>query len=461
MPETRILAVDDEPDMLEVLQDALSRPGLEVVTERDPSRALERVAQETFAVLVTDLRMHGLDGLTLLQAAREKDPDIVVVVVTAFPAVETAMEAIRRGAFDYVTKPFDPAQLAIVVDRALAQHRLAWENRFLRRQLAGRATYHGIVGQSPAMRRVFDMVERVAPRDTSVLIVGESGTGKELVARAIHARSPRTSKNFVPIDCGALPEALLESELFGHEKGSFTGATRTNPGLLEFADQGTVLLDEVCELALPLQAKLLRALQERQFRRVGGLAQISVDVRMLAATNRNVEEEVRGGRFREDLYYRLNVVKIEVPPLRERLEAVPALVAYFLEQFGSGGEQPVRGIAPETMELLTRHAWPGNVRQLRNTIERAVSLTRNEILLPEDLPDALRGRVEDRNAFPLGHFANARAERVAAFEREYLVALLLRSHGNVSRAARLGGLPRGSLHRLLRRHGLRSEDFTR
>jgi transcriptional regulator with PAS, ATPase and Fis domain len=256
-------------------------------------------------------------------------------------------------------------------------------------------------------------------------------------------------------------ESLLESELFGHEKGAFTGAVRSRPGLLEFADHGTFLLDEVCELALPLQAKFLRALQERQLRRVGGLTQLAFDVRVLAATNRNVEAEVRAGRFREDLYYRLNVVTIEVPPLRERVEDIPVLVAHFLEQFGSTSERPVQGLSPETLDVLVRCPWPGNVRQLRNTIERAVSLTRNEILLPEDLPDAVRGRGEKPSDFPLGRFGQARAERVAAFEREYLTSLLMRAHGNVSRAARLGGIPRGSLHRMMRRHNLRSEDFAR
>jgi len=451
--------VDDEADMLEVIEEALSPSGLSVATERDAGRAVERLRRESFDLLLVDLRMPGMDGLSLLRAARETDPDLTVVVVTAFPTVDTAIDAMRQGAFDYVTKPFDPDHLRVVVDRALAQRRLEWENRFLRRQLAGDAVYQGMVGRSEAMRRVFELVEKVAPSDAGVLVLGESGTGKELVARALHARSRRAAAHFVPLDCGALPETLLESELFGHEKGAFTGAVRTTPGLLEFAEGGTFFLDEVCELPPSLQAKLLRALQERQFRRVGGRELLAADVRLVAASNRPIEQEVLAHRFREDLYYRLNVVRIELPPLRARREDVPLLVARFLEQFGREAERPVRGIAPETMEILQRYRWPGNVRELRNAIERAVSLTGNRFLLPEDLPEALRDGGDEAGAFPQGPFGRARAERLAAFEREYLTALLLGTRGNVSQAARIAGLARGSLHRLLRRHNLRSEDF--
>jgi DNA-binding NtrC family response regulator len=461
MPDARVLAVDDEPDILEVLEEVLTRPGLQVVGERDAARALALLREGPFDLLIADLRMPGMDGLTLLKAAREIVPDLTVLVITAHPAVDTAVEAIRQGAFDYVTKPFEPDQLRMVVDRALAQRRLEWENRFLRRQLAAQAVYQGMVGRSQAMQRVFDLVEKVAPKDANVLVVGESGTGKELIARAIHDRSRRAKGHFVPVDCGALPENLFESELFGHVKGAFTGAVRTSPGLLEFADGGTFFLDEVCEMPPSIQAKLLRALQERQFRRVGGLEQLRADVRIIAATNRDIEQEVLSHGFREDLYYRLNVVKVDVPPLRDRAEDIPVLVASFLERFGREGERPVRGIAPEAMDLLLRYRWPGNVRELQNVIERAVSLTRNDFLLPEDLPDALREANREAAPFPLGTFGKARAERTAAFEREYLTSLLIRTKGNVSQAARLGGLARGSLHRLLRRHNLRSEDFAR
>jgi two-component system response regulator AtoC len=461
VPEARVLAVDDEADMLEVLEDVLRRPGLAVETERDSGRALLRLGEETFDLLITDLRMPGMDGLALLQAAREADPDLLVLVVTAYPAVESAVEAIRGGAFDYVTKPFEPDHLRIVVDRALSHRRLAWENRFLRRQLAGQAAYQGMIGRSASMRQVFELVETIAPKDANVFVVGESGTGKDLVAHAIHDRSARSGGNFVPVDCGALPEALLESELFGHERGAFTGAVKTNPGLFEFADGGTVFLDEICELPLPLQAKLLRALQERQVRRVGGREMRRADVRVVSATNRDIEQEVLAKRFRQDLYYRLNVVMVRLPPLRERSEDIPVLVAHFLEQFGCQAEREVRGIAPETLGLLVRYPWPGNVRELRNVVERGVSLTNNEFLLPSDLPEALRESRGKGSAFPLGAFSQARAERVAAFEREYLTALLLRTRGNVSQAARLGGIPRGSLHRLMRRHNLRSDEFSR
>ncbi len=459
MPEPRILAVDDEEDMLEVIQETLARPGLAVITEKDASRALVRLGSESFDLLLVDLRMPGMDGLSLLRAALAKDAGLTVVVITAFPTVDTAIDAMRHGAFDYVTKPFDPDHLRAVVDRALAQRRLEWENRFLRRQLSGGAVYQGMIGRSEVMRRVFDLVEKVAPTETNVLILGESGTGKELVARAIHARSRRASAHFVPVDCGALPEAILESELFGHEKGAFTGAANRTPGLLEFADGGTFFLDEVCELPLQLQATFLRTLQERQFRRVGGLELLGTDVRVVAATNRLIEQEVLAHRFREDLFYRLNVVKIELPPLRSRVEDVPVLVSHFLEQFGRAAERPVRGIAPETMDLLLRYRWPGNIRELRNVIERAVSITGNKFLLPGDLPDALRDVQGGAGPNPQGIFGHARAERMAAFEREYVTALLLSTHGNVTQAARLAGLARGSLHRLLRRHNLRSEDF--
>ncbi|MBI4470005.1 MAG: sigma-54-dependent Fis family transcriptional regulator [Acidobacteria bacterium] len=456
MPMSRILVVDDEADMLEVCQDTLAVLGVEVETERLATRALERLKGNAFDLMIADLKMPGMDGLELLRQAKELDPEMLVLMITGYPTIETAVEAIRQGAFDYVAKPFAPDQLRVTVERALRQKRLRDENLLLRRQLALISNSVEIVGQSAAIQGVLELMRRVGPTDSNILVMGESGTGKELIARGIHAQSRRQQKSFVPLDCGALPETLAESELFGYEKGAFTGATVRTPGLLEIANGGTFFLDEVCELTAPLQVKLLRVLQERQFRRVGGRQLIAVDVRIIAATNRNVPKEVESGRFREDLYYRLNTIVIHAPPLRERPEDIPLLATHFSQKFAGNSSHKIGGIAPETLQALSAYPWPGNVRELSNVIERAVSLCRGEYVDVCDLPDDLIHT--ERVCVPLSWehtYHRAKREVIEAFEKDYLSRMLLESGGNITQTARIVGLPRTSLQRLVRKYQIR------
>ncbi|MBI4576735.1 MAG: sigma-54-dependent Fis family transcriptional regulator [Planctomycetes bacterium] len=462
MNRYRALVVDDEADMLEVCHDALVRlPGLDVETERSSARAAERLRQESFDVVVADLRMPPPDGVALLRTARQLQPECLYLLMTAFPTVEAAVAAMREGAFDFVVKPFSPDALAGAVFRALERRRLTDENLLLARQVEGSHRFGEILGESQAMRRVYDLVERVASTPTDVLIVGESGTGKELVARAIHARSGRKGR-FVPVDCGAIPESLLESEFFGHSAGAFTGAGASRLGLLEFADGGSFFLDEVCELAPALQAKLLRVLQERRVRREGALEEIPVDLRFIAATNRDIDLEVREHRFREDLCFRLNVVRIPVPPLREREGDLEMLVSHFVARYARESGKEVRGVDRDALEVLGRHAWPGNVRELQNCLRRAVTLTRGEVVETGDLPEAVVAGPGDAHGAAGGRgFFAERARRIQAFEREALAALLERHGGDVTRAAADSELPRGTLYRLLKKHGIEADSFRR
>ena len=442
----RILVVDDEIEMLETCRDILaSDREIEIVTEPRSRVAAELMKTEAFDLLLADLKMPEMDGLALLQHARKVSPETMVVMFTGFPTVETAVEAVKKGAFDYVTKPFTPDQLRVAVDRALERNRFT-EDRF-----------DQMIGKSPAIRRVFRLIERVAATDSDVLIRGESGTGKELVARSIHARGKRRGAHFVPVDCGAIPENLLENELFGHERGAYTGAQGSSMGLLEFAHKGTLFLDEICELHPTLQAKLLRVLQERQFRRVGGIRLIDVDLRIVAATNREIDLEVREKRFREDLFYRINVVRIEVPPLRDRKEDIPLLAAGFLRRYGREWGKGVSEIDPEAMEVLSRFSWPGNVRELQNVIKRAVVLCRGDRVTTEDLPEIFETGASPGN--DSSKFFSMREVKVRAFELEYLRSLLARHKGDAARAAEEADLPRGTFYRLLKKHQLRPESF--
>jgi DNA-binding NtrC family response regulator len=347
------LVVDDEPGMLEVCAATLKRlVNAEVMLEQDARRAADRLRAETFDLLIADVRMPGLGGVDLLRLVREHDSGMAVLIITAFPSVDTAVESMRLGAADYLTKPFKPEDLLATVQRVLATHRLRAEHHLLERQVDRTHRFGDLIGKSPAMQDVFETIRRVAETSADVLILGETGTGKELAARYVHQGSSRRERRFVPVDCGAIPEDLLESELFGHERGSFSGAHARSLGLMEFADRGTFFLDEIGELPLRLQAKLLRALQERKLRRVGGKEEISVDVRVVCATARDLEEEVRHHRFRSDLYYRINVARIVVPPLRERVEDIPLLVAAFTRRFARDMQKEVLQIDPEAMEVL-------------------------------------------------------------------------------------------------------------
>jgi DNA-binding NtrC family response regulator len=455
MARTRVLVVDDERDMLDVCQDVLGKlPDVDLHAEAQGKRALERLSSESFDLLLTDVRMPRVGGLELVRRARQRDPQIPILVFTAYPSVGSAVEAMKLGASDYLAKPFLPEELLKVASRLLEARRLRDENRFLERHLERDFGFEEMLGTSAAMQAVFETIRRVAEIEADVLIVGETGTGKELVARSIHKRSVRKAGRFVPVDCGAIPEDLLESEFFGHERGAFTGAHTRSLGLIEFAHRGTFFLDEIGELSSRLQAKLLRVLQERKVRRVGGRDEIAVDVRVVAATSRNLADEIKEGRFREDLYYRINVARIDLPPLRDRREDIPVLVEHFVERHAAEMGRQVTGVDPEVLDVLSRHHWPGNVREVQNALKHALAMCRQAVLSVEDLPDEIVVASGDRPGAANGGFFHVRGQRIAAFEREYLTGLLRASAGDVSRAAREARIPRGTFYRLLKKHDI-------
>jgi DNA-binding NtrC family response regulator len=462
---SRILIVDDEPDMVENCARILGRAGYECLTAADGLRALALLEAERPDLLLTDLKMPGLDGIELLRRAHEVDPALPVIVITAFATIESAVAAVKEGAFDYLPKNFSVDHLRLAVERALRSRDLQVENRNLREQLRHAFGGDNIVGRSPAMARVFELVRKAARSEANILVLGESGTGKELIARAIHAHSPRATQAFVPVDCAALPENLLESELFGYEKGAFTGAVRTKPGLVEVAQRGTIFLDEIGELPAPLQVKLLRALQERQIRRLGGTALIDVDVRVVSATNRDLRVAIDKGEFREDLYYRLNVIAITLPPLRERAGDVELLAHGFLEKHGHGR---VTGIDAAAMAALRAYRWPGNVRELQNVIERACALADGDVITRRDLPEhtlaaaaaapasapMLPGLALPREDAELP-LKDAKERWLQVLEAAYLRDLLERHGGNISAAAKVAGIDRKTFHRLVHKYQVR------
>jgi two-component system, NtrC family, response regulator PilR len=454
----RILVVDDELSMREFLQILLSKQGHAVVTAGDLSGALERFRETEPDLVVSDLRLGRESGLDVLRAVKAEAPQAEVVMVTAFATAENAVQAMKLGAYDYVLKPFKVEELQLVVEKALEHRALVAENRVLRHQVgARRAGADEILGESPAIREVRQLVEKLAPTRTTVLVTGESGTGKEVVARGIHARSDRRDQPFVAINCGAIPEGLIESELFGHEKGSFTGATEAKPGLFEVAGSGTLFLDEVGELPAPVQVKLLRALQERRIRRVGGTADIAISARIIAATNRDLEAEVKAGRFREDLYYRLNVIQLRMPPLRDRRGDVPAFLAHFLRRFSAELGRGEMAFSPDAMEMLVAWRWPGNVRELANVVERAATLADGPVVGPEVLPPPLRG-AELRGAPAEMPTAGIDLQaHLDAVERKVLEQALDRTGGNKTEAAKLLALSFRSLRYRLAKFGIGGE----
>jgi len=393
MSHARVLVVDDKENFTKLFRRLLPEDRFDVTTAGDGARALALVAAGDFDVVVTDIRMPGADGLAVLREARAHDPDVEVILMTAFATVPAAVEAIRLGAYDYLAKPFEPDEALLVVERALERRRLRQQARDLRRALDGIQRIDNLVARSPAMAPVLGLVQRASTSEATVLITGESGTGKEVVARAIHASGPRTAASFVAVNCGAIPEALLESELFGHAKGSFTSANTDHRGLFEEADGGTIFLDEIADLPLAMQVKLNRVLQERRVRRVGATTERAIDVRVIAATNVDLKARIAGGQFREDLYYRLNVLHVQLPPLRARREDIPALAAVLLERHGARHATVPQGFTPDALAALVQYAWPGNVRELENAIERAIAVTdgpRIELeALPEEVGSAL------------------------------------------------------------------------
>jgi DNA-binding NtrC family response regulator len=466
MSAPRILIVDDEPDMLDNCSRILSRQGYACTTAGDGEAALGILERERPDLLLTDFKMPGMDGMTLLRRAHEIDPALPIIMITGFATIESAVAAVKEGAFDYLPKDFSVDQLRVAVDRALRHRGLQVENRNLRQQLRQALGLENIVGRSPAMAQVFELVKKAARSEANILVLGESGTGKELIARAIHANSPRASQPFVPVDCASLPEHLLESELFGHEKGAFTGAVRSKPGLMETAHRGTLFLDEIAELPAALQVKLLRVLQERQIRRVGGTSLVDVDVRVVSATNRDLADSIAKGQFREELYYRVNVIAIRLPPLRERAGDVRLLAHTFLKRFGQGR---VSGMDDGVAEALDRYPWPGNVRELQNVMERACALADGPTITVRDLPDHVVRAAARPGPAPAGPplpgvpaagadltLKEAKDRWLQVLEVSYLRDLLARHDGNVSSAAKAAGIDRKTFHRLINKYDLRA-----
>ncbi|HLE41838.1 MAG TPA: sigma-54 dependent transcriptional regulator [Nitrospirota bacterium] len=384
----RILVVDDERSMRDFLLIMLKKEGYEVVTAENGGDALKTVQGEIFDLVISDVKMPGLDGIDVLKAVKEVSPETVVIMITAFATTETAVEAMKLGAYDYIIKPFKVDELKLIIKKALEKHSLRKENILLRREIESRVGFENFIGKSEPMQRIFGLIKQVADTKSTVLITGESGTGKELVAKALHFNSARKDGPFVTVNCGALPETLLESELFGSMKGAFTGAVSNRQGLFEAANGGTLFLDEISSTTPALQIKLLRVIQEREFKRVGGTADIKVDVRVLAASNSDLQAEVKRGNFREDLYYRLNVIPIHIPPLRDRKDDIPLLVDFFLRKYSS--DRALKSIAPDAMKLLMNYGWPGNVRELENTIERMVILAAGDTIQREHIQDIIK-----------------------------------------------------------------------
>lgn len=452
----RILLVDDEPSILSVLSTLLKGRGFETQPALGAAKALEMLRSESFDLMITDVRMQPIDGLELLKRAKGLHPSMAVIVITAYGSVESAVEAMKDGAFDYVTKPFKVDELLITVQRALEYRRALSENQMLKAQLQARYGFENMVAESAAMRKICKLIERVAPTDQTVLIGGESGTGKEVVAKAIHANSARTSKSFVPINCAALPEPLLESELFGHMKGSFTGASQDKEGLFETADGGTLFLDEIGSMTLNLQGKLLRVLQEREIRRVGGVKQIPVDVRVIAASNEDLEGMIAAGKFREDLFYRLSVIPLVVPPLRERPDDILPLVFHFLRQVGgSGGLVP--DVSSEAQLVLESYPWPGNVRELENAVRHACTFADDGCIQVGDLPAKIVSRAKtppEQGQNGKGNvLLNFQGKSLKGFLREaekhFLMQAIDRHQGDKDAAARELKISLATLYRKL------------
>jgi two-component system, NtrC family, response regulator AtoC len=467
MTKARIVLVDDELNLRRVLGAILHRDGYEVLEAADGEAALGLIGPGVSAV-ITDLRMPRMDGMALLRRVTADYPDIPVVMLTAHGSVDSAVEAVKLGAFDYIEKPFEQSQIRQVIDKAVRTHEQDRERPRALPTRSGDGRY-GLVGRSSSLEQVFALIEKVAATPSTVLITGESGTGKELVARALHEHSARRDRPFIRINCAAIPKTLIESELFGYDKGAFTGAVSAKPGRFELADQGTLFLDEIGEIPVEMQVKLLRVLQESEFERVGGIKTLKVDVRLVAATNRELLREVQGGGFREDLYYRLNVVPIHLPPLRERKEDIPLLVSHFLQRFNERLKKHVEGLAPEAMERLVNHSWPGNIRELENVLERGVLFTEGSTLRVADLPAELRAEplssseaiapIAEAPAPPAsGSLKDLVRRETDRVERELIQRALDETNGNVTQAARRLKISRKSLQTKMKEFGLRDRE---
>ncbi|MDQ1334874.1 MAG: hypothetical protein QG552_1824 [Thermodesulfobacteriota bacterium] len=450
MERTKILIVDDELIMRESLAGWLQRDGHHVEKAASGEEALEMLKGVKFDILLVDMKMEGMSGLEVLRSVRESDPDVAVVIITAFGSISTAIDAMKQGAYDYLLKPFDPNELGMLIENIIRRQAQERERLFLKEEYRESTRFENMIGQAPAMQQVFDWVKDVAPNEATVLILGETGTGKGLAARAIHTQGPRSEGPFVVVNCGAFPEHLLESELFGYQKGAFTDAKTTKKGRLEMAHQGTLFLDEIGEISMRMQIDLLRVLEDKVFYRVGGTQPIEADFRVIAATNKSLEEAIRERTFREDLYYRLNVISFTMPPLRERKEDIPLLAENFLRRFSRETNKDIDQISRETMDEMMLYEWPGNVRELENAIERAVVIGKGRKIMPKDLP-----------IFRQEYIQAAADQSLKGVEREHIVHILDRNGWNISRSAEILGIDRTTLYHKIKRYRIERPDDRR
>ncbi|MER3446434.1 MAG: Fis family transcriptional regulator [Candidatus Dadabacteria bacterium] len=454
--KSRILIVDDEPGMREFLEIMLEKEGYSVETAADGRKAVEKIESKTFDLAIIDIQMPVMNGIEVLKRIGEKKADTTAIMITAFASHETAIEAMKLGAYDYITKPFKIDEIKLVIKKALEKRRLERENSRLRKELETKYGFGSIIGRSPAILKIFDLIKRVAELKVNILITGESGTGKELVARAIHYTGIRQQGPFVPVNCGAIPETLMESELFGYRRGAFTGATRDKKGLFEEAESGTIFLDEIADLPIHLQVKLLRVLEDKTVRPLGSTEPVPIDVRVIAATNKNLGEEVAKGRFREDLFYRLNVIKIVLPSLRERREDISPLALHFIDKYSREMEKDIRGISPKALEVLESYHYPGNVRELENIIARCVALETSNVIRRETLPQP----VGEVNSLDIESSLASNASLDALLnniEKRMIEKVLKSTEGNKTEAAKILGITLRSLRYRLAKHGLSDE----
>ena len=444
-----LLVVDDDPVTIDLLHEVLSKEGHDVSTALSGEEAIAQGMDRFFDIVITDVRMGEKDGMEVLRFFKRNAPDTTVIMITAFGSIETAIEAIREGAYDYISKPFKLDEIKFTIQRALEQRRLVQENKHYRRELLDKYQFKNVIGRTPQMFQVYKTIAKVADTKSTVLLCGERGTGKELIARSIHYNSQRNNRTFIPVDCASLVETLIESELFGHVRGAFTGASSAKKGLFEEAEGGTLFLDEVGNLNLSMQSKLLRFLQEHEIKRVGGTESIKVDVRIIAATNQPLEPLIKSGKFREDLFDRLNVVTITLPPLRERKEDIPFLANHFLQKFSEENHKDISHLSPEALEILNRYSWPGNVRELEHTVERAVIFSIHPMILPEDLPKKL---FEESKAPEI--LIPEKPLSLRELEKRYALKVLQETGGNKKKASEILGIDRVTLYRILEKEEL-------
>lgn len=458
-PKTKILVLDDEEDMLRGFGRLLEAQGHQPILISNAAGAAKILEEEDIDIVFTDLLMPDIDGLQMLELVQKYNPSIPVIIFSAYGTVDRAVIAMKAGAFDFIEKPFDAERVSLVIQKALNHLSLYRERNNLLSQLEEKFKFDNIIGISPEIRKIFEMVENVAKSEANILLTGESGTGKELVARSIHAHSGRKMHPFVPVNCGAFPENLFEAEIFGYEKGAFTGANKRKIGLLEYANGGTFFMDEVCELPMPLQTKLLRAIQDKQIRRIGGNELILVDVRIISATNENIEKALERQKLREDLYYRLNVINIHLPPLRERTGDIRLLAEIFLKKFATKMHKDITEFAEDVLEHFERYKWPGNIRELENVVERAVTLSKGKKITKAEMPAQIFPEGAKAISFDQVKFTDAKQIAIEDVEKKYLLHLLKKHNGNITKMAEEAGMTRRNIHRLLNNHNINTNDW--